>query len=501
MGITVEELVALPELGTRVLAGAGGLDRPIGWAHVCELSSPWDWLGAGDLLMTTGLGVPRSVADQVDFLTRVAAAGMVGVTVGEHMNAPPLHPEALAAADDLGLPLLMTRYEIPFVALARAVAGANQEEERNRLTRTQRLYEQMRLLTADTQLPSLLEALSREVGAVLAVADPRSNLVTGASHDAALSADVLDELRAFGANSRTAMIRLRADGAVALALPSPRPSFLVARPLSGGPVDVGLLQHVAAVVATQRAAAVAGRERARRVGASLLAQLVDGRIDPVAAHEQLGERGLAGAHLVVSACTGDDADPDLTGLHHVLDDAGFGHLLLTRSHITYALTGAGDPVDLLTTALPDGGRVGVSEPFTAIDGAPEAHRQARWSLHVAQVRQQRSARYGDDAGASAFLPRSLEESSAAAQEVLGALLAYDAAHDSRLVESLRVFLEENRSWQRAAARLIIHKQTLVYRMERVEQISGRRLDRIADVTELWLALQAATAAGLLDPSH
>jgi sugar diacid utilization regulator len=37
-------------------------------------------------------------------------------------------------------------------------------------------------------------------------------------------------------------------------------------------------------------------------------------------------------------------------------------------------------------------------------------------------------------------------------------------------------------------------------MERVEQITGRRLDRIADVTELWLALQAAAAAGLLDPA-
>jgi purine catabolism regulator len=158
-------------------------------------------------------------------------------------------------------------------------------------------------------------------------------------------------------------------------------------------------------------------------------------------------------------------------------------------------------VDLLTAAVPAGGRVGVSEPFTAIAGAPEAHRQARWSLHVAQVLQARVSRYGEDADASVFLPRSLEESSDAAREVLGALLAYDAAHQSHLVASLHVFLEENRSWQRAAARLIIHKQTLVYRMERVEQITGRHLDRTADVTELWLALQAATAAGLLDPSH
>lgn len=500
MGITVEELVALPELGTTVLAGAGGLHRQIGWAHVCELATPWDWLGAGDLLMTTGLGIPAGTTAQVDFFTRVAAAGMVGVAVGQDMHSPPLTDEAIATADAADLPLLVTRYEIPFVALARAVAGANQEEERARLTRTQRLYEQMRLLTADTQLPSLLVALSREVGASLAVADPRSNLVTGASSEDTVTPEVLAELRALDTQSRPVVLRLRTDGAVALALPSPRPSFLVARPLPGGSVDIGLLQHVAAVVATQRAAAVAGRERARRVGASLLAQLVDARIDPVAAREQLGERGLAGQQLVLSACTGDDADPDLSGLHHVLDDAGHGHLLLTRAHITYALTGDGEPVELLTSALPSAGQVGVSEPFSTVDGAAEAYRQARWSLHVAQVRHDRVARYGEDAGASVFLPRSLEESSDAAREVLGALLAYDAAHDSHLVQSLRIFLEENRSWQRAAARLIIHKQTLVYRMERVEQIAGRRLDRIADVTELWLALQAAAAAGLLDPS-
>src|SRR6476469_1040038 len=245
MGITVEDLVALPELGTTVLAGAGGLGRPIGWAHVCELTTPWDWLGDGDLLMTTGLGIPADAAAQVEFFTRVAAAGMVGITVGEDMNAPPLTDEAIAAADEAGLPLLMTRYEIPFVALARAVAGANQEEERERLTRTQRLYEQMRLLTADTQLSSLLGALAREVGASLAVVDPRSGLVTGASHDTAVSPEVVAELRSLDAQSRPAVLRLRADGAVALALPSPRPSFLVARPLTGASVDIGLLQHVA----------------------------------------------------------------------------------------------------------------------------------------------------------------------------------------------------------------------------------------------------------------
>ncbi len=80
--------------------------------------------------------------------------------------------------------------------------------------------------------------------------------------------------------------------------------------------------------------------------------------------------------------------------------------------------------------------------------------------------------------------------------MLGPVLVYDASHDARLVESLRVFLEHNRSWQKAATALHVHKQTLVYRMRRVEELSGRKLNRTGDVCELWLALRAADASGL-----
>ena len=36
----------------------------------------------------------------------------------------------------------------------------------------------------------------------------------------------------------------------------------------------------------------------------------------------------------------------------------------------------------------------------------------------------------------------------------------------------------------------MHKQTLVYRMRRVEQLTGRDLRKTADVVQLWLALRA-----------
>ena len=46
---SIRHLIALPELRSRLLSGAGGLDRPVRWAHVCELDDPTEWLGEGDL--------------------------------------------------------------------------------------------------------------------------------------------------------------------------------------------------------------------------------------------------------------------------------------------------------------------------------------------------------------------------------------------------------------------------------------------------------------------
>jgi purine catabolism regulator len=89
-----------------------------------------------------------------------------------------------------------------------------------------------------------------------------------------------------------------------------------------------------------------------------------------------------------------------------------------------------------------------------------------------------------------FAPLSPGEAQVTAEEVLGPLIDYDERHNTELVRSLRVFLQCNRSWTRATAELFVHRQTLVYRMSRVEQLTGRRLNETRDVAELWLALRA-----------
>jgi purine catabolism regulator len=98
-------------------------------------------------------------------------------------------------------------------------------------------------------------------------------------------------------------------------------------------------------------------------------------------------------------------------------------------------------------------------------------------------------RYGD-AAPSPFLPRGLSEARDAAARVLGPIAEYDAAHAAELMTSLRAFLDHNRSWKDAAAALHVHKQTLVYRMRRVEELTGRRVADTGALAEFWLALRA-----------
>lgn len=502
MPITVDELVAMPDLATRVLAGAGGGGARIGWAHVCELAQPWLWVGAGDLVMTTGLGIPADPVGQIDYIERLVGVGAAAVAIGEDMSAPALEPVMLAAADDLKFPVLLTRYEVPFVALAKTVAEASQRAQQARFDRTLRVYDLMRHSSgAGDSAAGLLQALGSAVGCTLYLADPATGRSLLPRHP--VPPDLTQQIagRRGGVDHARVTPIVGGDGtALALLVPGPRPSVLLAVPTVDSPPDDMALQHVAGVVALQRTWAAAERERMHRLGSSLLAQLVDGRLLPDEASSRLAESGLGDVPLLVVACTG-RGDPEDWRLRYSLDDSGWDHLLLSRGDVTYAAL-PDDPAALavLLEGLPPGGSAaGVSSPFTDPMAAPDAQHQARWALHRARARRLPVVRHGDDILESQFLPAHHDESRAVARRILGPLLDYDAAHHDVLVTSLRVFLEENRSWLRAAARLHVHKQTLVYRMRRVAQLTGRRLDDTGDVAELWLALRAAVESSLLDP--
>jgi PucR C-terminal helix-turn-helix domain len=55
---------------------------------------------------------------------------------------------------------------------------------------------------------------------------------------------------------------------------------------------------------------------------------------------------------------------------------------------------------------------------------------------------------------------------------------------------VRAFVRADGSWQRAATGLHVHKQTLGYRLRKIEELTGRGFGRTQHLAEWWFALQA-----------
>ncbi|MYW13654.1 PucR family transcriptional regulator, partial [Streptomyces sp. SID2563] len=95
----------------------------------------------------------------------------------------------------------------------------------------------------------------------------------------------------------------------------------------------------------------------------------------------------------------------------------------------------------------------------------------------------------------AHLPAALVVSSpvlgaALADRVLGPLDRLDAADRDVLIDTLTAWFDADGSAPRAGARLYCHRNTVLNRLRRFEQLTGRCLTRPSDATEVSLALAA-----------
>ncbi len=64
-----------------------------------------------------------------------------------------------------------------------------------------------------------------------------------------------------------------------------------------------------------------------------------------------------------------------------------------------------------------------------------------------------------------------------------------AARDA-YVDTVRAFVRADGSCQQAAAEVHVHKQTLGYRLRKVEELIGCGFSRTQHLAEWWFALQA-----------
>ncbi|WP_405106474.1 PucR family transcriptional regulator ligand-binding domain-containing protein [Micromonospora sp. NBC_01405] len=178
---TVREVLALDPVrhgAPRLVAGEAGLDRPVRWVHVAEVPDIATLLRGGELVLTTGIGLPADDAGLRVFIGALADVGVSGLVVELGRRYVSGVPRVMAAAAERrGLPLVELRRATPFVRVTEAVHALIVDAQLTELRATEEIHQRFTELSVEgagpaevvrqaaelSGCPVVLENLSRQV--------------------------------------------------------------------------------------------------------------------------------------------------------------------------------------------------------------------------------------------------------------------------------------------------------------------------------------------------
>ncbi|SNT31601.1 PucR C-terminal helix-turn-helix domain-containing protein [Actinomadura meyerae] len=481
----LRSLLAMPELRLEVVTGADELDRTIRWVVTTDLLDPGRYLRGRELVLT-GLVWRTGPADSETFVRALAGAGVSGLAAWD-LTLGAIPDDLVDACRRHRLPLFKVPEDVAFATVTeevvRHLSSARAADLAAVLDRHRRLVE-------GTGLGAVLDLVGHchvlaPTGRVVAGSAPADAEALARAfltaprlphHEPALDASLFAV--AGGGTPRVADWFLVFDGDFA-DWPAER------RALTG---------ELAAIVALERAR----RDAPAAVDADLLiagdaARLglpADARHTAVAASGggalRPGEVRTVLAEILpfrMAALLEDELEDEVVGL-----------VPAEGRDVAAELQAA---LDLLSPGLLSPGRaggglaVGVSGVAAAPDlrGAVEEARHAR-RLAAARPGPARVVRH-DELATHVLLLASVPDDVRRMFTVrlLDPLLDYDRTHGADLVRTLETFLRHSGSWTRCAEQLHLHVNSVRYRIQRVEELTGRDLSRLEDRVDFFLALR------------
>jgi hypothetical protein len=140
-------------------------------------------------------------------------------------------------------------------------------------------------------------------------------------------------------------------------------------------------------------------------------------------------------------------------------------------------------------------RVGLSTVVHSVADAPEAQRQARLACAAGTPLSNAVLRF-DEQPLPVLLASTPDQSTALARAVLGPLLELSAEDRRPLLETARTWLTADGSTSKAATQLHLHRNTVRYRLRRLEELTGRDLTKPLDAAQIYVALESSRILGI-----
>ena len=517
MPVSVRDLLEMPSLDLRLVAGKTGVDHAIRWAHTSELEDPTEWLSGGEFLLTTGIGIGADPEAQRSYLQRLIDAGLAGLGFGVGLGYESVPEAVRELADRAGFAVVEVPYPTPFIAITEAVSSRLAQDRLRDAQMSVEVHERLAaLVTNGAGATEVLEQIVELAPGWALLFDSRGTVSGEACSPgmappnpstiwSGLPVGILGRhgpatAGQTGPEGTSVAVVVKAGG-------SPRPQGVLVFGKRGRieQSDRIVVHHAVTVLGLLLSSRRAVIETERRVAGDVLSEAFEGR---VSGDELVRRLQLVGfdpeAELAVLVVDQDDGLA-LDDLAWVVDAAASARAPAARVGITEgrvaALVHHQAPESLAEVIAADVREVleedGSSRPIRigVGDGVPatsirDSYIGALFALKAAPA--DKAVASPRDLGSYGFLlgaqPRAALEGFV--RSVLGPLIDRDESKSSELVESIRAFIEAAGRWEQGAETLGVHRHTLRYRVRQAEELLGRDLTEAEDRLEIWLALKA-----------
>lgn len=534
--VTVEEVrkLALP-LGTRVVAGDGLLNRPVSWTTILypedHLASKTLQRGEMILVAPNETNTARQATDVevIRWATDISAAAVV---VSETPS-----PTAIAEANAYGMPVLALPPGNRIRMVEKAVVSLLVDRKGQIERRGTQIYRQLTQISSRNEgMQELVGAMARLTNKAVVVQDKRLQILYSSVQPQFVA--TWEEIETFLRKLDNLPVEFQdrhrvtevETPALMQSLPTPGMarfvSPIVTKDIGRGylsiighdtdldDIDLLVAEHGAAACALEMAKAKAISDTEKRLRGTFLERLMMGDVSQQEAIRQ-GERfehDMTQMHVAIVLSWQGDKSPSLrrleTIINSVITSQRAAALVWQREKESEILVfHAGDVKEPIIAAMklakqisleiqrqysaPNGKiAIGIGQAARDISAWRSSYRDGRQALDLAIRLQTDTPLYIGDLGVYQLI-LSLSDKERLAdfcERTLGPLIEYDMRQHADLIKTLEAFFASHGNLSQTAEMLIVHRNTLLYRMNRINEIAQIDLNRPETRLALHLAL-------------
>jgi PucR family transcriptional regulator, purine catabolism regulatory protein len=519
-------------LNTIFLAGAGGTQRQVSWVAVL---TGWHRLAeevrTGDLvILPPALQKETGEAELHRHLSTLETLSPAAFLLFQDVSAV-----TRQTAVELNLPLVIVPPATPLRDVHKGITALLLNRQAQTTDRGMQLYRRLSEISREGQgLAAMVEIMSRLTGKVVVVQDKRLEIQAvsypqNTPVDRAALLELLcqrDTLPAVLRN-RKAAARARQSHWQQL-LPGENLARLVSPIIAGDRargylsvigatdeldlLDTLAVEHGAAACALEMAKAKAVSEAKKSLRGDFLEALLAGSL-PRPEIERLAGRldhDTGPPHAVMTFAWHGPNQPSLrrleTTMHWLLSSYDRPSLVHTfaDSHISVfqalryeqdsgpAKEFARQLREQLLAEFPEAHLIaGMSGPAGSLTEWPAVHQQAVQAMQLGQRLGLDHLVEFDSLGIYQLLAQldGITAVQSFCRQLIGPLADYDQRHRSNLVQTLSAYFQHHGNISQTAEALFVHRNTLLYRLERIQELTGKRLDQSDMRLSFHLALK------------